>query len=94
MRIKERKTFERRVKDRRQVDLEFNSPKWIEHIKKNYAAWPKIDRRISFRRDHERRDDAQKAQISGNSNDDYSSNLLTKEERLYFDELFTLKHKQ
>lgn len=94
MRIKERKTFERRINDRRQADFEFNSSQWVKHIKKNYAAWPKIDRRIANRRDHERRNDEQGVEISKNSNNDYSSDLLTNEERLYFDELFTLKDKQ
>ncbi len=94
MRKKGRQTFERRAKDRRQVSFEFNSPEWIVHIKKNYAAWPKIDRRVDARRDGERRHDTLNKQASLSVHTDYSSDLLTTEERLYFDELFMASKKQ
>ena len=81
-----RKKNERRIQDRRQVEFEFGSLQWIEHVKKNYVAWPKIDRRNETRREGERR--LENSQKAHNNNDDYSSDLLTEEEKLYFNHLF------
>ena len=88
IRKNERNQSERRAHDRREADFEFNSPEWIEEAKKNYIAWPKTDRRQLIRRDGERRYDTQKQQEYGRFNADYSSDLLTNEERLYFNQLF------
>lgn len=79
---------ERRNQDRRQVDFEFNSPQWIEYVKKNYVAWPKLDRRKETRRDGERRRNKNNDQQSHRLSHDYSSDLLTEEEWLYFNHLF------
>ncbi|MCW8930753.1 MAG: hypothetical protein OQL19_10990 [Gammaproteobacteria bacterium] len=88
MRQKQRNEFERRVHDRRQNDFKFNSVQWVKHVRQTYAAWPKKDRRQVSRRDGERRHiDQMKYQSSYFT--DFSSDLLSKEERLYFDELFT-----
>ncbi len=89
MRNNERDTFERRCQDRRQVDFIFASTEWVDHVKKDYVAWPKLDRRHNARRDGERRDNIQ--EFSGGFTTDYSSDLLSKEERLFFNELFTNK---
>ena len=87
-----RDSSERRVNDRRQVDYEFGSPEWIEHVKKNYVAWPKVDRRQATRRTAERRQDGSQSQHLSNSSNpleiDYSSDLLTQDERIFFDNLF------
>jgi len=83
-----RKEFERRMQDRRQVDFEFGSAQWIQLVKKNYVAWPKSDRRKMSRRDGERRlKDPNPLQIHNHSSD-YSSDMLTEEEWLYFNDLF------
>ncbi len=87
----DRKKPERRLEDRRQAGLDFGSSEWIDYVKENYVAWPKNDRRESLRRTGERRQVFQNAKSlnqSKNSKDDYSSELLTKEERLFFDQLF------
>ena len=81
-----RKESERRIKDRRQVEFEFGSPQWIAEVKKNYVAWPKTDRRESTRRDGERR--TKNSGKPQNLTHDYSSDLLTEEEWLYFNHLF------
>ena len=87
-----RKTVvERRINDRRLVDYVFGLEEWIAHIKKNYIAWPKLDRRQSTRRTSERRQNVNKNARSANSSIDYSSDLLTKDERLFFDHLFKNK---
>ena len=75
---------ERRVEDRRNVDFKFGSPEWIKHVQKDYFAWPKEDRRKPTRRAGERR----QSQSSNSIHHDYSSDLLTQEERLFFDNLF------
>jgi hypothetical protein len=84
----ERKKLERRLEDRRQANLEFGSPEWVSYVKKNYVAWPKNDRRESLRRTGERRLVFQNAKNLKKLKDDYSSDLLTNEERLFFDQLF------
>ena len=84
----ERKNHERRVRDRRLIDFKFGSAKWIEQVKLNYVAWPKTDRRQFARRDGERRDEGQEKNQSGSFHHDYSSDLLSAEEKLYFDQLF------
>ncbi len=83
-----RNSFERRLQDRRQVGFAFASPEWIEHVKKDYVAWPKAERRNNNRRDGERRDDPQGTSLFGGHITDYSSDLLSNEEKLYFNELF------
>lgn len=90
-----RNKIERRVLDRRQLDYEFNSPQWIEHVKENYLAWPKTDRRRKARRAGERRQIQQDSPTSSSYiHLDYSSDLLTREERLFFDHLFDKDEKQ
>ena len=90
-----RDTVERRINDRRLVGYVFGLEEWIAHVKKNYVAWPKFDRRQSTRRTSERRQNVNKnarsANSSYNSSVDYSSDLLTKDERLFFDHLFKNK---
>ncbi|MCP3851252.1 MAG: hypothetical protein GY694_13575 [Gammaproteobacteria bacterium] len=93
MRSNQRVDSERRIQDRRRVNYVFNSSKWIKNIKNHYVAWPKVDRRQNIRRDGERRYVIKQQDVIGSQhynlyNNDYSSDLLTKEERLYFDELF------
>lgn len=83
---------ERRIEDRRQDDSEFNSPPWIEHMKINYVSWPRFDRREASRRLCERRQSgagsADSPDVAKNHKVDYSSDLLTKEEKLFFEHLF------
>lgn len=56
MRRGSRRTLaDRRKADRRVCPYEFGSPEWIEHIQKNYLAWPKVDRRKTERRIENRR---------------------------------------
>lgn len=89
IRKNERNQFERRIQDRRLVYFKFASREWVEHIKQNYAAWPKADRRKASRRDGERR--VRDEEHLRHLKHDYSSDLLSKEERLYFDQLFMSK---
>ena len=79
-----RKASERRRQDRRQVDYDFGSAQWIEHIKNHYAAWPKTERRQQNRRSGERR----QCQSDNESLSDYKSSRLTEEEEIFFDNLF------
>ena len=79
-----RDTHERRIEDRRHVDFQFGSPEWIKHVQKDYVAWPKVDRRKATRRAGERR----QSNPSSSKHHDYSSELLTNEERMFFDNLF------
>jgi len=46
---------DRRKTDRRVCPYEFGSLEWVEHIQKNYLAWPKVDRRKTERRIENRR---------------------------------------
>lgn len=77
-----RKGTERRLDDRRHVKYEFNSPLWIEHAKLYYVAWPRFERREATRRQDERRH-------SRSASLDAHSGLLTEEEKLFFDNLFS-----
>ena len=91
-----RNTVERRTNDRRLAGYVFGLDEWIAHVKKNYVAWPKFDRRQSTRRTSERRQNvsdknARAHNSSYNPRVDYSSDLLTKDERLFFDHLFKNK---
>lgn len=87
IRKNERNQFERRTQDRRMVDFKFASREWVEHVKQNYVAWPKVERRKNFRRDGERRYIAQDEQVC-HLKHDYTCDLLSEEEKLYFDQLF------
>ncbi|MGR9087214.1 MAG: hypothetical protein ACU841_09085 [Gammaproteobacteria bacterium] len=83
----------RRVADRRMVNYEFGSPEWVEHVKKNYVAWPKADRRQKTRRVGERRvpdrrqSHAQSAERSRFERK-YSRILLTPEERKLIEDMY------
>ena len=88
IRKNERNQFERRIQDRRLVDFKFSSREWVKHIKQNYAAWPKVDRRKTSRRDGERRFNVRDEEQLRHHKHDYSSDLLSEEEKLYFDQLF------
>ena len=83
---------ERRTEDRRVDNNKFNSLQWIENMKINYVAWPKFDRRQKSRRDNERRQNTIENFVllnaSNNDKEDISSNILTKEEKLFFMGLF------
>lgn len=87
----DRKRSERRVLDRRQVDYQFGSSEWLQHVQKDYVSWPKSERRQVFRREGERRQHSDNESVVKNSNDDYTSDLLTKEEIIFFNELFMKK---
>lgn len=50
-----RRNHARRQKERRTNPFAFNSPEWIEVMMKNFALWPKHDRREGERRSCERR---------------------------------------
>ena len=84
-----RKNTERRISDRRHVEYEFNSPLWIEHVKLYYVAWPRFERRETMRRKSERRQIIAKNLHTRGGASDYASELLTAEEKLYFDTLFS-----
>lgn len=83
-----RKATERRVSDRRRFDYKFASPEWIKLVKRTYVAWPKFDRRLSIRRISERRQLTTENVDAYSKKFDYSSDLLTNDERLFFDNLF------
>jgi hypothetical protein len=61
--IKENKTLNmrkiklRRIQERRKIHFPFNSEGWVEALerKKEYVLWPVIDRRLTDRRNGERR---------------------------------------
>lgn len=50
-----RSFMDRRKTERRVCPYEFGSPEWVEHIQKNYLAWPKSERRKMERRTEDRR---------------------------------------
>ena len=77
-----RKGTERRVDDRRHVEYEFNSPLWIEHVKLYYVAWPRFERREATRRQDERRHSHSEVLNA-------RGGLLSAEEKLFFDRLFS-----
>lgn len=84
----------RRISDRRIVPFEFGTAEWEEHIKKNYLAWPKTDRRKQDRRMNERRvpdrrhhNQAQPAERSRFERK-YSRILLTAEERRLIEDMY------
>lgn len=84
----------RRVSDRRIVPYEFGTPEWEEHIKKNYMAWPKVDRRKKDRRLNERRvpdrRNTQQTQPSERSHFErkYARVLLTPEEKKLIEDMY------
>ncbi|MCK9635630.1 MAG: hypothetical protein M0R41_05075 [Methylobacter tundripaludum] len=81
----------RRTADRRIAPYPFGSPEWVEHVKKNYVAWPKSDRRDQNRRCNERRaPDRRHQQLSeqGRSELKFSTILLTQEERQLIENLY------
>ncbi len=80
--INSRKATERRVDDRRHVKHEFNSPLWIEHVQLYYVAWPRFERREATRRKNERRH--RRSEILNARGE-----VLTTEEKLFFDHLFS-----
>lgn len=88
-----RKTTCRRVKDRREVDYEFGTPEWIDHIQKNYLMWPKInrrineDRRVADRRMLDRREQ-QILEQRNRSEKKFSRILLTLEEKRLIEDLY------
>ncbi|MCK5648394.1 MAG: hypothetical protein KAI22_05895 [Gammaproteobacteria bacterium] len=88
----DRQVTERRINDRRQDANEFDSPQWIQHMKRTYVSWPKFDRRETSRRSSERRKSIQESLDSLNSpykhRIDYFSDLFSKEEKLFFMDLF------
>ena len=90
-----RTAVERRVAYRRIFTYEFGSPEWLEHVQKSYAAWPREDRRKKIRRDGERRKNPISAQsavnYSSHIHQDYTCDLLSQEEKLFFDNLFSKK---
>lgn len=84
-----RKATERRVEDRRHVEYEFNSPSWIEHVNLYYVASPRFERREATRRKNERRHDRSEPLRAHDETSDYNSSLLSVEEKLFFDNLFS-----
>ncbi len=87
-----REESERRTEDRRVDNNEFNSLQWVENMKINYVSWPKFDRRENTRRNNERRqntiEDFDLLNAQNEDKKDISSNVLTKEEKLFFVSLF------
>jgi len=87
-----RQEIERRIDDRRQDNNEFNSPQWIKHMRRAYVSWPKFDRRKTSRRSNERRQSnvgsLGSLNFPYNHEVDYFSDLFTKEEKLFFVDLF------
>ena len=91
LRKKCRRTTERRVEDRRVNPYEFGSAEWIANMKKDYVAWPKIDRRKKTRRHEERRGYQRRHMVLRNQ--DFSKkrsmvSILSKEEKELFIDIF------
>lgn len=81
----------RRVSDRRVAPYQFGSEQWIEHVKENYVAWPRHDRRGEGRRTADRRaPDRRRQQLSEQrrSQRKYSEILLTREELKLIEDLY------
>jgi hypothetical protein len=81
----------RRLEDRRKVPYPFGSPEWEEHIKKNYLAWPKTNRREDSRRTNERRSpDRRQQQLAEQSRSlkKYARVLMTAAERKLIEDLY------
>lgn len=86
-----RTSMSRRTADRRTAPYPFGSPEWVENVKKNYVAWPKLDRRDANRRHNERRaPDRRHQQLSEQHRSElkYSDILLTQEERQLIEDLY------
>jgi len=86
-----RSTVTRRIADRRVVPYEFGTPEWIDHIKQNYLAWPKTNRRAMERRSDDRRSPDRRDQHGSERNRTelkYSRILLTTEERKLIEDLY------
>lgn len=90
LRKRSRRSDERRVKERRVNTFEFGSQEWIEHTKKVYAFWPKIDRRVSVRRENERRvDNRRQLNLEQHEVTKRSTmSLLSREEKELFMDIF------
>ena len=81
-----RRSVERRKKENRKIKYDFGSPEWIEEIKKDYAMWPKEnrraqDRRAQDRRTQDRRIEIRVAKTSAKALARKGVGLLTDEER-------------
>lgn len=50
-----RRQQNRRQQERRNLNLKFNSPEWIEYMQSHFLLWPKMDRRQRERRSSDRR---------------------------------------
>jgi hypothetical protein len=90
LRKKCRRSVERRIDERRLNSFEFESPEWIESIKKDYIFWPKADRRKKIRRANERRV-LQRRHLfldSNRSGKRSTMSLLSREEKELFMDIF------
>lgn len=83
----------RRIADRRVCPHLFGTTEWERHIKDNYLAWPREDRRKDERRSRERRlPDRRKNQFQpherNNFEKKYTRFFLTPEERVLLEDLY------
>ena len=83
----------RRTTDRRVCPHQFGTPEWERHIKANYLAWPKEDRRKEERRGRERRLPDRRMNHAHsherkNLEKSYTRIFLTPEERVLLEDLY------
>jgi hypothetical protein len=80
----------RRIADRRNISYPFGSSEWQEHIKNNYLAWPKSERRQFNRRNVGRREFERRHQQFAEqySKEKYAHVFLTQGERKLIEDLY------
>lgn len=86
-------TKTRRTSERRACPHQFGTPEWERHIKANYLAWPKEDRRKAERRGRERRlPDRRENHVDPHERSylekKYTRIFLTPEERVLLEDLY------
>ena len=89
-----RRKCERRLDERRLLHFEFGSVEWQKNIQRQYAMWPRIDRRALDRRTLERRNISRRRYTTGFARSPRSAqplkpeDILSKEERAMLADLF------
>ena len=92
-RAKRRKS-ERRLGERRLVHFEFGSVEWQKNIERQYAMWPRIDRRALDRRTRERRNISRRTHSADVTHtprwaqSSIPTDILSEEERAMLADLF------
>lgn len=85
-----RQRSDRRKHERRNLELTFNSPEWIDYMQSHFLLWPKLDRRKGERRSSDRRSETKTQRAAFARTDKINQNdILSEDERLMIQGLFT-----